>query len=116
MAIGFAHRKKMNRENGNRERKDKNNGKGRLKLRIVGEDDKHTNEEVVGKTILTFDKIVSGDKFELAVRPEGVEGDPPVFQRIEDKDGVHRVHNCKNLDNNRTMWMPATIQVIVVDQ
>lgn len=125
MAIGAKHLEGLNRtrrgKRGSRRlRKNITNKKGILKIRFVDEDDK-SDSGVDGKkfTSSIVGLIDVGVHFQIAFLPEGMKGDPPIFERIKEVLSgsdcpVSRVHNCFNLSNQKSTWLPPAMPVLII--
>lgn len=106
--------KRSLKDGGRRARKDEK--KGRRPPLLVGEDEKiPTDNSSVGST-LTLAEVEPGTHFEISFRPNGQKGDPPIFlkiKNIEVEDGS--VHNCTNLQNQKSTWLPLAMTVVIVE-
>lgn len=100
----------------NRERKDRRNQKGRTRLISVGEEKKPDSCSCFHKETSIVGRLDIGTHFQIAFHPEGALGEPPTFKRIEEviRDGVGKIHNCLNLTDNKTAWLPPAMPVIII--
>lgn len=103
-----------------RTKKDETNNKGRLAVTSVGENEKTYNENELKKTFSTVGSVDINTHFEIAFRPKGEKGESPVFVKIEEnmptpEDTPRRIHNCRTLHDNKTIWLPPAMPVVIVE-